>query len=154
MNQKHRTHINGIISRLRLIWAALTSRTDGVMAEAVAYLDRLGHVYSGVCGNIDPLSFLSDILHTVLGSSTEPDVIRQLPDVADLIFTDSSHTYEATRQEIKIYSRKLSPSGVLVMHDSIKWPGVRRAIQDVASRFDLMTFATSKGNGITVIMRK
>ncbi len=80
--------------------------------------------------------------------------LKTLPTNVDLIYIDSSHTYEDTLLEIQEYSKRLSTKGCLVLHDSIQWPGVRRAIKDSFHFFDILTFATSKGNGVTVMFRK
>jgi len=86
--------------------------------------------------------------------SVNEDAINALPNNADIIFIDSSHAYENTCKEIQLYSQKLSPGGCLVLHDSIKWPGVREAIVNVRESYYILTFATSRGNGLTVMFQK
>jgi predicted O-methyltransferase YrrM len=92
--------------------------------------------------------------HPVLGNSLDSNVLRSIPETADLIYIDSSHEYKNTCEEIQIYFQRLSASGCLVLHDSIQWPGVRRAVLDLKENCDLITFATTRGNGLTVMMRK
>lgn len=92
--------------------------------------------------------------HPILGKSLDQNVLNTIPDNIDLIYIDSSHEYENTIQEIEIYSQRLTTSGCLVLHDSVQWPGVRNAVTKFGKIYDLMTFATSRGNGVTVMMRK
>ena len=84
----------------------------------------------------------------ILGNSLDPQVIEKLPQ-AEIIFIDSSHEYETTRREIEIYIKKLHQNGYLVLHDSIRFPGVRRAVSEC--NLPKMTFATSRGAGLTII---
>lgn len=256
-----RGHLRGIKYRFRIFNALFTQSTDGLKKELVAFLDDIGHVYSGVCANLNPLSFLErttphynladaseldfsslnkhdflsaagnlpqewiseievsdfigrlaymmgvrtvievgcfvgvttsyiakalttlggnrrlysidiekkyldittsnlkslgllDNFYPILNNSLSADVINDISKVADLVFIDSSHQHEETIREILMYSEKLSPNGCLVLHDSIQWPGVREAVSHVSKSFDLMTFATSRGNGLTVIIKK
>ena len=85
------------------------------------------------------------------GFSLDPAVLAQLPASCDLVFIDTSHQYEDTVREIDLYARRLAPGGCLVLHDSIRWGGVRRAIREAADRFHTLTFATEEGNGLTVL---
>jgi predicted O-methyltransferase YrrM len=56
------------------------------------------------------------------GKSLEPDILSQLASEApfDMIYIDSSHAYENTREEIKRFtlSTWLSPRGVIFFHDA------------------------------------
>jgi len=93
---------------------------------------------------------LDDLVMTIHGDSLSEDVLAKLP-TAGVVFVDSAHSFETTRDEIKAYFEKLAGPGFLVLHDSIRWPGVRQAV--AACRRPKMTFATSRGAGVTVIQR-
>ena len=47
----------------------------------------------------------------------------------DLIFVDASHDYKGTKKELDIYSKMLSDSGILVLHDihSLEYTGINKA---------------------------
>ena len=47
----------------------------------------------------------------------------------DLIFVDASHDYKGTKKELDIYSKMLSDSGILILHDihSLEYIGVNKA---------------------------
>jgi predicted O-methyltransferase YrrM len=85
------------------------------------------------------------------GVSHDPGLLEQLPAKADLIFIDSSHLYEDTCLELEAYAQRVSPGGCLALHDSIKTPGVRQAIQEKRHSFHVHTFATERGNGLSLL---
>jgi predicted O-methyltransferase YrrM len=95
---------------------------------------------------------LDGVATALLGKSTEPTVAARLPDKIDILFIDTSHTYRDTRDEILLYSARIGETGCMVLHDSISFPGVRRAVAEVSSRFRILTFATESGNGVSVLL--
>lgn len=90
----------------------------------------------------------------VLGGSCDTDTLSRMPTLIDLVFIDTTHSYNDTVAEIAAYGPRLSPQGCLVLHDSIRYPGVRQAISEVRDRFDVFTFATELGNGISVLTHR
>jgi predicted O-methyltransferase YrrM len=94
---------------------------------------------------------LEGFVTPVRGMSLEPAVLAALPMEFDVVFLDTSHAYPETRDEILAYAPRLSPGGFLALHDSVGASGVRRSVQDVASRFKVLTFATEQSNGVTVL---
>lgn len=94
---------------------------------------------------------LGDLVTTVRGRSLDAAVLSAMPPSIDLIFLDTSHAYPDTRDEILAYAPRLSPGGFLVLHDSVSASGVRRSVAEVADRFNVLTFATEQGNGVTVL---
>ena len=95
---------------------------------------------------------LDAVTNTLLGKSTEPAVVAGLPDKIDILFIDTSHTYRDTLDEILLYSSRLGEAGCMVLHDSISFPGVRRAVAEMSAKFRTLTFATESGNGISVLL--
>lgn len=87
----------------------------------------------------------------VQGMSLDPAVLARVPSDIDLLFIGTSHAYQPTLDEIAAYCPRLSASGLIVLHDSISQPGVRRAILDRFTEFFTLTFATEFGNGVTVL---
>jgi predicted O-methyltransferase YrrM len=87
----------------------------------------------------------------VCGRSLDAGVQQALPERADIVFIDSSHAYQETLDEIAVYGAKLGESGMMVLHDSINAPGVRKALFESRDRFRMLTFATERSNGLTVL---
>jgi len=96
---------------------------------------------------------LDGVATLLLGKSTEPTVAARLPNKIDILFIDTSHTYRDTRDEILLYSSRIGETGCIVLHDSISFPGVRRAIAEISSTFRVLTFATESGNGLSVLLQ-
>jgi predicted O-methyltransferase YrrM len=95
---------------------------------------------------------LDEMVRTLLGKSTEPAVVERLPNEIDVLFVDTSHTYRDTLDEILMYSSRIQETGCIVLHDSISFPGVRRAIAEMSGKFRVLTFATENGNGVSVLL--
>jgi predicted O-methyltransferase YrrM len=95
---------------------------------------------------------LDGMTNTLLGKSTQPDVLAGLPNKIDILFIDTSHTYRDTLDEILSYSSRIGEAGSMVLHDSISFPGVRRAIREMSGKFRILTFATESGNGVSVLL--
>lgn len=45
-------------------------------------------------------------------------VADRLPDQVDVLFIDTSHTYEQTKAELELYAGKVKSGGVIVLHDT------------------------------------
>lgn len=56
--------------------------------------------------------------------------------IADLVFIDADHSYEAVKRDIEKYSPKLKVGGLLTGHD-IDYPGVNQAVTEVVKTFDV-----------------
>jgi len=95
---------------------------------------------------------LDGVTNTLLGKSTEETVVGGLPDKIDILFIDTSHTYRDTLDEILLYSSRIRERGCMVLHDSVSFPGVRRAIAEMSGKFRILTFATESGNGVSVLL--
>ena len=74
------------------------------------------------------------------GDDMDPDVQAQLPAEADVLFIDTSHEYEHTLAECRVYVPRVKPGGVALFHDTnlTGWPGYRwdRDIAPVAAVLD------------------
>ena len=251
--------LSGIMARYRLFKTICLGRTGALINECEVYLDKIGHVYPGVCADLEPFSFfekvcgecpqslfdldfsdltaynfcgsfgnglpewtaepevslfigrlifgmkatvaveigsfmgatsayiarafscmapnsrklysvdisdefiraveenlrtlgLMNYVHLIRGRSLDERTLEAIPD-ADMIFIDSSHDYATTCAEIDVYSKKLRNFGILVLHDSIQWPGVRNALAHYSQQFQVFSFATSRGNGLSVLIK-
>lgn len=122
---------------------ALESLGDGTLF----CIDVMAEYLNILSNHIESLG-LKTRIRTVQGSSLDPAVLDSLPK-AEIIFIDSAHDYETTRREIEEYSQKIARPGYLVLHDSVRYPGVRQAVAKYKGK--KMTFATSEGCGVTVL---
>ena len=62
-------------------------------------------------------------------------VSHKVPEV-DLIFIDADHSYNGCSIDIKAYTPKVKPSGILSGHD-IDFPGVNRAVRELVKTYDV-----------------
>lgn len=96
---------------------------------------------------------LQEFVKPVRGLSSDATTLAGLPMQADIVFIDADHEYPQTLLEIQLYASRLSPRGIIVLHDSINAPGVRKSLLEVRG-FRKMTFGTERGNGVTVLLGK
>lgn len=63
---------------------------------------------------------------------TSVEAASRVPDGSlDFVFIDAIHTYESVRQDIRIWSPKLKPGGVLAGDDmQERFPGVQQAVEE------------------------
>jgi cephalosporin hydroxylase len=66
------------------------------------------------------------------GSSTDQDVLDKLPMEIDVLFVDTSHTYDQTLSELTHYLPRVKPGGVAFFHDT----EVMNDVCDVAKALD------------------
>jgi predicted O-methyltransferase YrrM len=67
----------------------------------------------------------------IVGDDLDPEVRAQLPETADVVFIDTSHTYEQTVAELGIVL-DYQPAKI-VMHD-VNQPQVRQAVDEFCAR--------------------
>ena len=49
----------------------------------------------------------------------------------DVVFIDMEHTYEAVKNDIKMWYKKIKPGGYIAGHDYVSgWPGVVKAVDE------------------------
>ena len=53
----------------------------------------------------------------IQGNDIDPTIVSQL-EPADIVFIDTSHTYEHTLAELNVYRWRVAPGGVIVLHDT------------------------------------
>jgi predicted O-methyltransferase YrrM len=95
---------------------------------------------------------LDNFVTPLHGTSLAPTVLKSLPAAIDVLFIDSSHDYLETLEELRIYSPRMTEGGCIVMHDTISHSSLRRSIADVAAKFRILTFATERGNGVSILV--
>lgn len=47
-----------------------------------------------------------------------------------LLFLDGDHSYEATRRDFELFAPHVVPDGIVMFHDTVKWPDVQRFCVD------------------------
>lgn len=104
--------------------------------------------------NLRQLGLVQPTVHLVCGRTQDAGVMAQVPSLIDFIFFDSDHSYNGVKREFEIYLPRLAKNGLAAVHDSILWPGVRRAVSELRDRFHVMTLGTSRGCGISVLRRR
>lgn len=65
-----------------------------------------------------------------------PEAVAACPNAADVLFIDTSHLYDHTLAELRLYVPKVRPGGIVLMHDTSlektvfgpPWPDVSRAL--------------------------
>ena len=90
-----------------------------------------GHVWS--C-DIDPVEFdpagmlpwrTHPLWTFTCGDDMDPAVQAKLPAEVDVFFLDTSHEYEHTLAELRVYMPRVAPGGIALFHDTkvLAWPG-------------------------------
>jgi cephalosporin hydroxylase len=82
----------------------------------------------------------------LLGYDTNALILESLPDTCDLLFIDTNHVYEETLLELELYRQRVSPGGLILLHDTFiettgndpkpeptLWP-VRRAVEEFCTK--------------------
>lgn len=55
----------------------------------------------------------------------------------DFVFIDAAHDYESVSRDIMAWIPKIKKGGVIAGHDK-SWPGVRRAIDELIERYEII----------------
>ncbi len=118
-----------------------------------AFLDGLppdGRLYSvDIVDCVVPPRVSGDPRWTfVVGDDLDPEVRAQIPATADLVFIDTSHTYEQTVAELGIVL-DYAPRKI-VMHD-VNQPQVRQAVDEFCARTGWRIAAYEDPYGLTTL---
>jgi predicted O-methyltransferase YrrM len=76
------------------------------------------------------------------------------PTPIDVLFVDTSHTYEQTIAELRAFAPRLAPDGVILLHDTESFPAVRRAIQEFAPANGWQADYLKASNGLGILTRR
>jgi predicted O-methyltransferase YrrM len=72
----------------------------------------------------------------------------------DLIYIDTVHEWYHALPEFKILEHLVKQGGILVYHDTMKFPDMKRLANYVkAFRFQSVTIRTPEGNGLSIIQK-
>lgn len=56
--------------------------------------------------------------HFMQGDSVSPEVLKWMPKKADVVFMDTSHTFEQQLAELRKYVPRVRPGGTVLIHDT------------------------------------
>jgi hypothetical protein len=85
------------------------------------------------------------------GLSTAPDVVGAVPPDCDLIYLDADHSEMGVQAELNAWLPRIRAGGIIGIHDTINVPGVCRAVHRSAQGRRILTIATSRGSGLSLI---
>ncbi|MCK4307122.1 class I SAM-dependent methyltransferase [candidate division WOR-3 bacterium] len=72
---------------------------------------------------------LSNIVVSLVKTSEEAS--KDWKEPIELLFIDGRHDYKYVKQDYDLWSRFLIPGGIVVFHDSIRWPGPKLVVDEV-----------------------
>lgn len=117
-------------ARIVVEWGVRGGVSTWAILDALPYAGGLWSVDITDC--VVPPRVRDDLRWTfIVGDDLDPMVQAQLPRHADLVFIDTSHTYEQTAGELA-YAATLTPARI-IMHDFVMEP-VARAAYEFMSR--------------------
>lgn len=93
-------------------------RGDSTVAFLAAAQEQGGEVWSVDIADPRVPAEWRDLPFWYLTVGDDLEVADQLPDNVDIVFIDTSHTYEQTKQELELYVRKVKPGGLILLHDT------------------------------------
>jgi len=70
--------------------------------------------------------------HLLVADDQSPEAVAFCPGDVDVLFVDTSHFYDHTMAELRLYVPKVKPGGIVLLHDTATcdWPDVSRALND------------------------
>ena len=76
------------------------------------------------------------------------------PTPIDVLFVDTSHTYEQTVAELRAFAPRLAPDGVILLHDTESFPAVRLAVQEFVAAENWQADYLKASNGLGILTRR
>lgn len=118
---EHLPRLRGEASRPNVTVLELGTRSgNSTAAFLVAAEQNDGHVWSVDIewAALPEIWYESGHWTFVIGNDLDPVVLENLPDVVDVLFIDTSHHYQQTLDELIAHVPRVSPGGVVLMHDT------------------------------------
>ena len=114
-----------------------------------------GRVYSIDIEDCSSVALGHPLWTFIQGSSTDPDLTAQKTgnEPFNLILIDTFHAYEQAQAELALWGPHVTPGGVICMHDTETFPGVRRAAQEFADAHGWPITFVLPCHGMAVIRR-
>ena len=91
--------------------------------------------------------------HLLVADDLSPKAVAFCHRGADVLFIDTSHYYEHTLAELRLYVPKVRPGGVVLLHDTdrTEWPDVGRALDEYCPSAGLDWYDHPFWHGLGVI---
>ena len=150
----------GVQSGASLIAAATAATTYGLPTRLIGIDsfhgdEHTGH-YDGEATYRELTAYLAATFPAVrLERGLFADLLpRHPPGSVDLLHIDGLHTYEAVREDFTSWFDRVSPAGVILLHDIAvhdRGFGVHLLWEDLKSRFTTLEFPHSHGLGVVLL---
>ncbi len=80
---------------------------------------------------------------------------KEYDDEIDLLFIDTSHSYEQTKKELAAWGSKVINGGFIVIHDTISFPEQNKAILEFLEEHPLSDYVEHKNcNGLGIVIKQ
>lgn len=121
-----------------------------------------GAEYAGEPPTWDSLAQTSALITSKLGLGNfwtfvvkdDVDFAREYHDEVDLLFIDTSHSYEQTKRELEAWGTKVVNRGLIVIHDTVSFPEQNKAIWEFLDLYPSSDFVEHKNcNGLGIITK-
>ena len=91
--------------------------------------------------------------HVLVADDLSPEAVAFCPNGADVLFIDTSHFYEHTLAELRLYVPKVRPGGLVLLHDTdpAEWPDVSKALNEYCPGAGLEWYDHPFWHGLGVI---
>ena len=86
---------------------------------------------------------IRDKINIIRGDSA--DSAKMYPSIADVVWIDANHSYEAVCRDIDAWLPKIKPNGIIAGHD-IDWSGVFEAVCEKIYRTNIPGYGKVIGN--------
>ena len=98
--------------------------------------------------------------HQITADSVSPEALAFCPDGVDILFSDTSHEYHQTLNELLAYAPKVRPGGIILVHDvdavgenatAVHCPDVAPAMDEFCRQTGLSWYMHPGWNGLGVV---
>jgi predicted O-methyltransferase YrrM len=109
-----RAYPSAVVLELGVRWATSTAALLAGAAEVG------GHVWSVDIAHPTYPEWWHDtgMWTLTVGDDTDPLVSLDQPDLLDVLFIDTSHAYDHTLHELRLYVPRVKPGGTVLLHDT------------------------------------
>ena len=114
------------------------SRATGVGSRAdMRIVNGMPRLYYQFLSNVIAAGMQDLITPLPLTAVAGAKLFEHLKLAPDMVYLDGDHEYESAVADLRLWMKRLAPAGVLV-GDDYNWPGVRRAVNELAAEGGLI----------------
>jgi predicted O-methyltransferase YrrM len=103
-----------VVVELGVRGGASTAAFLAAVEQTGGHLWSVDIIYPGVP---DEFTY-SDLWTLLVGDDMDPAVTAELPQTVDVLFIDTSHHYDHTLAELRLYTPRVRPGGRVLLHDT------------------------------------